>query len=112
MSDASDLLWYIALLGITGVSALLIALVVSRFVRRRLHQRASTQAFSLEDLRRMRDGGRITQPEYEAMRAAVIAEMGIGAPRLPAETADRRLDRDPSADEDAGDGAADATPDD
>lgn len=112
MPHVSELLWYILCVGVIGVSALLIGVYVSRALRRRLLKQHGVDAFTIEDLRQMRAAGKITQQEYEAMRATVIGQMGADlpgaarrseaaqAPRSPdAESPDQQGDGPPDADE-------------
>lgn len=80
MPQTSELLWYIAWITVIGVSAMLLALAVSRMFRKRLRRETRTEAFTLQDLRGMRDAGDITQQEYEAMRATIIGEMTTDLP--------------------------------
>ena len=42
--------------------------------------RSSSQPWTLEDLRKLRDRGTLTEEEYEAMRAAMIDAYRPGAP--------------------------------
>ena len=84
MLQVSDLMQYIVWLGVLGVAALVIGVVAARLLRKRLQTEPRTDAFSLNDLRRMRAEGSITQEEYEAMRAAIIARLDAGsAPASP-----------------------------
>jgi hypothetical protein len=76
MSQASDLLSYIAWLTVLGVAAMVVALLIARAVKRRLSSEPHVEAFTIQDLRRMRDTGSITSQEYEAMRATLVAQMG------------------------------------
>jgi hypothetical protein len=76
MSQASDLLWYIAWLTVLGVAAIVVAFLIARAVKRRLGREPHVEPFTIQDLRRMRDTGSITSQEYEAMRAALVAQMG------------------------------------
>jgi hypothetical protein len=75
MPETGRLLWYIMWIGVIGVGAMLIGIIVARVLMKRLRTGVRTQGFTIQELLEMRDGGRITQEEYEAMRAAVIGQI-------------------------------------
>lgn len=77
MSPASQLLWYILWISVVGIGAVLIAVILSRVLAKRLRGQTRTQAFTIHDLRQMRGRGEITEQEYQAMRATVI-EHAVG----------------------------------
>jgi hypothetical protein len=56
------------------VLGLLLTVVVLAYIRKRLRQRSATEepAFTLQDLRRMRDDGRLSTGEYEALRRRML----------------------------------------
>ena len=83
MSDTAQLLWYILIIGVIGVGALLVGVLAARFVKKRLQTTTPAEAFTIQDLREMHQRGEITTPEYEAMRAAIIARATAPAPRGP-----------------------------
>ena len=72
-------MWYILLIGLVGVGALIIGVVVARYFRKRLREDISVEAFTLQDLRELRAGGVITQREFETMRAAIIAKVATAS---------------------------------
>ena len=74
MPDTTQLLWYILIIGAVGVAALLLGILAARFVKKRLQSTPSAEAFSIQDLRGMHERGEINTQEYEAMRAAIIAQ--------------------------------------
>lgn len=62
------------------VLALLACMVVLLYVRRRIrHRGGDDQAplFDLDELRKMRDTGELTIPEYEVLRRRTLARMGL-----------------------------------
>jgi hypothetical protein len=73
MSNTAGLLWSILLLTVVGVGALLIFTVAWAY-RKRNRTETFSGAFTLQDLREMRDSGAISEVEYETMRAAVLAQ--------------------------------------
>lgn len=73
MFDSGGLLWSILLLTVIGVGALLIATAVWAF-RKRLRCETRSDAFTIQDLREMRDSSAITDREYETMRAAILRQ--------------------------------------
>ncbi len=74
MPRTGELLWYVLWITLIAVGALLIAIIASRIVRKRLEPPDRSPSFTLQDLRELRDSGQITGPEYEAMRAAIIGQ--------------------------------------
>jgi hypothetical protein len=72
MRNISELLWSILLITVIGVGALLIV-VAARTYRKRMRSEAPDEPFTLQELRELRAAGDITQAEYEAMRAAIVA---------------------------------------
>jgi len=99
MHDTTRLLWYVLWVGIAGVGASLVAVLAARLIRRRLHNPGPTEAFTLQELREMRDRAAITAQEYEAVRAAIVARGATGA---AAPAAGRGAPRGPVADDGAG----------
>jgi hypothetical protein len=79
MPQTAQLWWYILLIGVIGVGAMLLGTLVACLVRRRLQSPPSSQAFTVQDLREMRLRGEITDQEYEAMRVATIARVSRSA---------------------------------
>lgn len=73
MSDSAGLLWSILLLTVVGVGALLIFTVAWAY-RKRNRAETYSGAFTIQDLREMRDSGSITHAEYEIMRAAILEQ--------------------------------------
>jgi LPXTG-motif cell wall-anchored protein len=75
------MVWVAVLMGLILVGGLLVLLLR----RRLLAAEAETSAGGLmEDLRRMRDSGQMTQEEYESVRrnmAARLAKDGFGSPK-------------------------------
>jgi hypothetical protein len=69
------------------VVALLTCLVIMAYVRRRIRGDGGEAGavFDLDELRRMRDTGELTIPEYETLRRRTIAEMGLAPARRPEE---------------------------
>jgi len=78
MSGTSVLFWFLLSLAVIGVGVVLIALA-RRSVRKRLRGEEHTDIFTMQDLREMRDAGQINQVEFEAMRAAIIAQVSAGS---------------------------------
>ena len=79
MPQTSEPLWYIVWITLIGVGGMLIGLIIARVLKKRLRREEPAQAFTLDDLRQMRARGQITGAEYEAMRAAIIADVTAGA---------------------------------
>ncbi|MEP0846364.1 MAG: SHOCT domain-containing protein [Phycisphaerae bacterium] len=69
----------IAVIGVVAISAGVMGYFVSRAIRRRLERSAAQAPFSLNDLRRMRDSGELTQAEYAAMRSSLFGLPTDGA---------------------------------
>ena len=79
-----------------GTVLLVVALVVGlgiRALRRRVfpeEEAPPDQLWTLEDLREMRDRGKLSEEEFETLRARVIARMAgaerAGGPRGPTDT--------------------------
>ena len=78
----SDLMWRIVWITAGALAALLVAFVVGRLVRRNLSSSNHQPAFTIQDLREMRDAGQISESEYQAMRSAIVGQ--AGAPGGPA----------------------------
>ncbi len=70
----SDLMWRIVWITAAGLAALLAAFIVGRLIRRNLSASSQQPAFTIQDLREMRDAGQISEREYQAMRAAIIGQ--------------------------------------
>ncbi len=67
----------VAILGLAA--AAVVALFVGRMIRNRMMRPERPAAFTLEDLRQMRAEGQITEQEFTAMRAMVLAQTRAGA---------------------------------
>ncbi|MBI4718209.1 MAG: hypothetical protein HY763_10420 [Planctomycetes bacterium] len=69
-------LWLVVLLAVV-----LAAVVCVSLMRRRLRSRndAGHPEFTLDELRRFRDEGRLTTAEYDRLRERMAAKLGVGA---------------------------------
>ncbi len=74
MPETGKLLWYIMWIGVIGVGAMLSGILAARVLMKRLRAEPHTRGFTIQELLEMRDGGRITQEEFEVMRAVVIGQ--------------------------------------
>lgn len=79
MADPGQLMARIALIGGVGIAALVIGLFVSRAIRRRMERSSGRPAFTLDDIRAMRESGQISEAEFRAMRAAILDHAARGA---------------------------------
>lgn len=109
MAQSSEPLWYVVWITIIGVGAMLIGLIASRVLKRRLRREEPAQAFTLQDLRELRDRGAITTQEYETMRATIIAQMTADAAAPSASDGESQPERAPDAEEGTS-GASDPAP--
>jgi uncharacterized membrane protein len=75
----ADLLLTLAVVLVVCGAGLVIAYMVKRWSRRE----HTSQTFTLQDLRELRDRGDITDPEYVALRTEILGRAG------------RQLDQDP-----------------
>jgi hypothetical protein len=76
MPDITQIWSHIVVIGVVGVGALLLGVVVARQVAKRLRGAApAAEAFTIDDLCEMRRRGQITEQEYQAMRSVTIARM-------------------------------------
>jgi hypothetical protein len=106
MSDTAQLLWYILIIGVIGVGALLVGVLAARFVKKRVQTTTPAEAFTIQDLREMHQRGEITTPEYEVMRATIIARATAPPPPGPGQpepASHERGQRQPDAGSDVGD---------
>jgi len=69
-----DVLAALGLLVAVAVAASVIGVVIYRRVRSDLSTGQQSLAFSLSDLRRLRDKGQLTETEYRRARATIIGE--------------------------------------
>ena len=74
MPQSSELLWYVGGIGVAGAGAMLVAILVSRVLAKRLGRDSPTLTFTLQDLREMRDRGELNEREYDAMRSTIIRQ--------------------------------------
>lgn len=112
MPQDGELLWYTVWIGVIGVGAMLIGVLASRAIRKRLRGGSTTETFTVQDLREMRNGGEITQQEYEAMRAAIIGRLASDSPTPANKNAPRQPAREPEAENDTRGAGFDSAPDD
>jgi acyl-coenzyme A synthetase/AMP-(fatty) acid ligase len=73
--NSLNLLWMTALLMIGAVIALVGGMLIARRLRSRAADSTPAAAFTLQDLRRLRDSGQISEVEFESMRAAMIGNL-------------------------------------
>lgn len=59
------------------VTVVILATLIARIVWRRLNptNRTDHPAFTFEDLRRLREMGDLTEPEYETLRRKLLSDM-------------------------------------
>jgi len=59
------------------VAAVILATLIARIVWRKLNptNRTDSAAFTLEDLRRLRETGDLTGPEYETLRSKLLSDV-------------------------------------
>ncbi len=76
MLDSAQLVSLLFMFGIVAAAAVAGYLVVLA-VRRWSQQEEPAATFTFQDLRDMREKGQITDQEFAAMRAALLAEMGV-----------------------------------
>jgi hypothetical protein len=107
MPQTNELLWSVVLLTVIGVGALLLVFV-ARAYRKHLGRERQTQAFTIQDLRELRDAGDITQQEYEAMRAVVIGQATADPAASDAKDSPAQRARDADCGDEPQDGASDA----
>ncbi len=87
MPDSKELLPIF--LTVSAVTVFAVAgLYTAAAVRRWAQGERSTKTFSLEDLRTMRASGEITETEFKALRAALLAQMAATLGDIPAPLAD------------------------
>ncbi len=86
MPQTAELMWYILAIGVIGVGAMLIGILASRLLRKRLRNSRPTEVFTIQDLREMRRREDITQQEYETMRAAIIGRVADAPQPEPRKT--------------------------
>ncbi len=99
MSQTAQLMWYILVLGVVGVGALLVAILASRLFKKRSARGTDLVPFTIQNLRDMRRRGEITEKEFEAMRAVTIAQMTTPeSPEQGDPSAGDRKDRQPPTD--------------
>jgi hypothetical protein len=77
MPETTRLLWYILIIGVVGVGALLSGILAARLVKRWLHGAPPGEPFTVQDLREMHQRGEITEQEYQAMRTKIISRLAI-----------------------------------
>jgi len=75
MDRTAETLTWVAGLALVGVAAMVLAVLVGRMLRRRMQSDEPREPFTLEDLRRLRASGQITEQEFHAMRAIVVARV-------------------------------------
>ena len=69
-------LWDVAIYGAVVLGALLLIVLVAQWYRSRMRKPdESGPAFTLQDLRDLRDRGELRPEEYERLRAVVVAEV-------------------------------------
>ena len=69
-------LWDVALYGAIVLGALLLIVLVAQWYRSRIRKtEASGPAFTLQDLRELRDRGELRPEEYDRLRATIVAEV-------------------------------------
>ena len=71
MANVGGLFWTGMWLLLAAIAAF-IGLAAARALRSRYQRDQAAADFTLEDLRRMRDAGRISESEHAAMRAAIL----------------------------------------
>jgi hypothetical protein len=91
---------------------MLIAVVAARALRKRLQGRTHTAAFTLQELREMRNGGRITQEEYEAMRTTIIGQLTADSPTSVSKSSDSQPARGVGVADDTDSAGPDPAPED
>jgi hypothetical protein len=67
-----SILWFSGLLLVLALAVLVVARIRKRFIR---PDDSAGLGLTLDDLRRQRDQGRLTDAEYETLKAAVIDAM-------------------------------------
>jgi hypothetical protein len=72
MKDLSRLQSNIVLLGAVLVALVIVGIVLVRMVRARIRGTHATESFTLDDLRKLRAAGELSDAEYERMRAMLI----------------------------------------
>lgn len=70
-----------------GMALFLLAVIVGAYVRRRYvrSEREGASTFTLDGIRRLRDLGELTVPEYETLRQRIIREAQGGGAAGPRE---------------------------
>lgn len=79
MANTGGLFWTGLWLLLAAIAAF-IGVGVARTLRSRYGRDQAGTDFTLEDLRRMRDDGRITESEHAAMRAAILGSFADRPP--------------------------------
>lgn len=71
----SNLAWNLVLLTLGAGILFVVGWLFIRRFRPSSYEDTQTEAFTLEDLRRMRERGQINEVEYQSMRGAIISEL-------------------------------------
>ncbi len=80
MNKNSMLAGYVLLLTVGALVLMFVGWIVISRYRRYIYDDSTTEAFTLEDLRRMRERGQINEVEYQSMRGAMISELRTSSP--------------------------------
>jgi hypothetical protein len=112
MPQTGELLWYIVGVTVVGLGAMLIGILAARAFKKGLRAEVRSEAFTIQQIREMRERGEITQKEYETMRAAVIGQTTADSSTPARENLDPQPAGGLDVEDDTEGTAPDAAPDD
>lgn len=90
MSNLSSVLFPTIVIALAAIGALAAAYFGYHAFRRSLSNPTSQIAFTLQDMREMKESGAISEAEFNAMRAAMVEQARRAARETPSARKDRR----------------------